>query len=241
MSGEAAGKTCCKCNIDVSQAKRHKDAKGRYWCEPCFAKAALEAKGKGGASDGKSSGPSGAATPAWLAGSMAVEGKRCTVCSAAMPMDGVICTSCGHNSETGKAMGTKVVLAPKEKAPKAKRAGAGFDPAMLIYGYGLVCVGLLIGGTMNSACGMAFLAVAVIGSFAGGIWLIVAMALDSVVKAVLGFLCGLYALYWVFTQCESQALRTMTLINIVVSILLMMVQAGVIPVMGLEGLGETTP
>lgn len=239
MSGEAAEKSCCKCAVDVSKVKRHKDAKGRYWCEPCFAQAAMAAKAKGERAEA----PAGAvaassATPAWLAGSLAVEGKRCVSCSAPMPKDGVICTLCGHNLETGKAATTRVVAAPKEA--KVKKAGVGFDPMMLIYGYGLICLGLLIGGTMNDACGMAFLIVAVIGTFAGSIWLIVAMAMQSVMKAVLGFLCGLYALYWVLTQCESQALRTLSVVNIMVAVVMGIAQAGVIPLPVLENMGATT-
>ncbi len=125
MSDETATKACCKCGIDVSKAKRHKDAKSRYWCEPCFARAAEEAKAKadakgGGASKGGGKTGSGA-TPAWLAGSLAVEGKRCTACSAAMPTDGVICTSCGYNTETGKSLATRVVAAPKDKADKPSK------------------------------------------------------------------------------------------------------------------------
>lgn len=237
MTGEAAGKTCCKCEIDVSQAKRHKDAKGRYWCEACFAKAAAESKKAGGTPEGKAPAASGGATPAWLAGSMAVEGKRCTACSAAMPKDGVICTSCGHNSETGKAMGTRVVMAPKEKAPKRKRSGSGFDPVMLAYAYGVLGIGLFIGGTMNSACTMGFLIVTGLSTFAVGIWILIAMALQSVLKAVLGFLCGLYALYWVFTQCESQLLRTCVLMNIVIYVLFLLGQGGVVPLVGMDAIG----
>lgn len=156
MPGESVNKVCCKCQVDVSQAKRHKDAKGRYWCEPCFAKAAAEAK-QAGAAD-KASGASGAgvaagaATPAWLAGSMAVEGKRCTACSAAMPKEGVICTSCGHNSETGKVLGTRVVMAPKEKSAKSGGALGGVGKALegpaLI---GLSTVGGLVGGGVGAA------------------------------------------------------------------------------------------
>ncbi len=125
MPGETANKVCCKCNIDVSQAKRHKDAKGRYWCEPCFAKAAAEAKQAGGAAKpGKApagAGAAGGATPAWLSGSVAVEGKRCTACAAAMPKDGVICTSCGLNIETGKSLATKVIAAAKDKSDKPSK------------------------------------------------------------------------------------------------------------------------
>lgn len=234
MTGETAAKACCKCGVDVSQAKRHKDGKGRYWCEACFAKAAAT-KDKGPASAATTKPAVAEATPSWLAGSLAIEGKRCTVCTAPMPKDGVICTSCGHNSETGKSVSTRVLAAPKEKEPKS--AGAGLDPTMYAYGYGLVCIGLLVGGTMNSACGIAFLAVVSIGSLGIGIWLLVTMAMQSVVKAVLGFLCGLYALYWVLTQCDNQLLRTFVLVSVVIAILSALAQTGIIPVKGLESLG----
>ncbi|QYK48247.1 MAG: hypothetical protein KF838_15835 [Phycisphaeraceae bacterium] len=178
MPGESVNKVCCKCEVDVSQAKRHKDAKGRYWCEPCFAKAAAEAKG--GASQGKPDAASGAATPAWLAGSLAVEGKRCTACSAPMPKEGVICTSCGHNSETGKAMGTRVVMAPKEKAPKASKGPS------------------LLGGLGGALQGPAAVGFSVVGGAVGGgigacIWAMIAKSLQveiGYIAALVGMLAG---------------------------------------------------
>lgn len=150
---EAVAKACTKCDVDVSAAKRHKDAKGRYWCEGCFAKAAAAQKVAQRDVVGveESDAPATSATPAWLAGSLAVEGKRCTACSAPMPKTGVICTSCGHNAETGKALSTKVMKAPKEKAEK-EGGGGGISAA--VQGPALIAlsaVGGVIGGGIGAA------------------------------------------------------------------------------------------
>ncbi|MBX3315637.1 MAG: hypothetical protein KF902_02100 [Phycisphaeraceae bacterium] len=238
MPGESVNKVCCKCGVDVSQAKRHKDAKGRYWCEPCFAKAAAEAKQAGGAAKADKSTPA-AATPAWLAGSLAVEGKRCTACSAPMPKEGVICTTCGHNSETGKAMGTRVVMAPKEKEPRVKRAG--IDPTMWAYLYAVVCIGLLIAGTSNSACALTFIIIANLGGFVVWVWTLVAMGMQSIVKAVIGGLCWVYMLYWLIAVCDNSLLKTWFGITLLMALLVVLAQVGIIPLEGLEELGLGKP
>jgi hypothetical protein len=171
MSSEVAGKTCCRCAIDVSSSKRHKDAKGRYWCEACFAKASAAreraatgtasgavagetAGGAGAVAEAATAGAAESATPSWLAGSLAIEGKRCPSCSSPMPKTGVICTMCGHNAETGKAVSTHVLAAPKEKPEKE---GGGSDvlgsvgatlqgPAAIMFS----AVGGLIGGGIGA-------------------------------------------------------------------------------------------
>ncbi|MBX3362814.1 MAG: hypothetical protein KF912_00405 [Phycisphaeraceae bacterium] len=217
MPGESVNKVCCKCEVDVSQAKRHKDAKGRYWCEPCFAKAAAEAKG--GASQGKPDAASGAATPAWLAGSLAVEGKRCTACSAPMPKEGVICTSCGHNSETGKAMGTRVVMAPKEKAPKASKGpsvgGLGvLNNPLLTSGAVAVLLGALLVKSFSGAemdqvlfMGVIWLVFVVLW-----VWGIILALMQSAVTALLYVFLPFYQIYFALAKCENAHFKLISLV-----------------------------
>jgi len=139
MTDEGATKTCVKCQIDVSTRKRHKDAKGRYWCDACYQDAVAKAKAKKQQAQGGSAGGGKAARDAGgdaggnagyglapseeevmsslLAGSTAVEGDPCPQCHAPMPSDAVICTSCGFSREAGKQIRTHVKHAPKEKEP----------------------------------------------------------------------------------------------------------------------------
>lgn len=238
--GDAVLKVCTKCAVDVSGLKRHKDAQGRYWCEACFAQAAAKQTAQGT----KAPPPGSAAetTPAWLAGSLAIEGKRCEQCSAALPKEAVVCNMCGFNTTTGKAIKTAVVMAPKEKPPRVKGPGIGFDPVMLAYVYAVVCTGLLIAGTSNSACALAFVIIANLGCFVAWVWALVAMGMQSVVKAVIGGLCSVYMLYWLIVVCDNSLLRTWFGITLLFGFLLVFVQLGIIPLEGLEelGLGKTS-
>lgn len=147
--GDAALKVCTKCALDVSALKRHKDAKGRYWCEGCFARAAAKQSAPG-AKQHQASEPVDS-TPAWLAGSLAIEGKRCEQCNGALPKDAVICNLCGFNSKTGKAVKTAVFIEAPEKEASATGQALG-NMGRALEGPGLVAMSA-VGGLAGGAVG----------------------------------------------------------------------------------------
>jgi len=55
-------KICCKCGVNVAHAKRVKDAKGRYYCQPCYDQAAA-GKGLSSTAPAAASAPAVAVAP----------------------------------------------------------------------------------------------------------------------------------------------------------------------------------
>ena len=130
-------------------------------------------------------------------------------------------------------------MAPKEKEPRVKRAG--IDPTMWAYLYAVVCIGLLIAGTSNSACALTFIIIANLGGFVVWVWTLVAMGMQSIVKAVIGGLCWVYMLYWLIAVCDNSLLKTWFGITLLMALLVVLAQVGIIPLEGLEELGLGKP
>lgn len=125
----ATTKVCAICGIDVAKKPRVKDAHGRYFCEPCATKAEAASKRPvisqtqravddviplEGAMDQFVSEAISASPPLAEAAPIG-PASSCPGCSSTMPAGAQICMVCGYNLQTGKAIRTKVVSAPKEK------------------------------------------------------------------------------------------------------------------------------
>jgi len=212
---ETAEKKCVKCGVDLSSQKRHKDAKGRYWCEPCYgqavaaAKAKKEAKerAKAGADEVRSTGAAAAASASGygvapseaevmshvLAGSKAVQGKVCPQCHNPIEAEAVLCTNCGFREDAGKQMQTKVKLAPKQKESKGQAGTRMKGPALsgilsnpLLYLFAGFAIG---GGPLMAYASTDFLMPALVLlsllSFGLFIWVLVQGFLTSTISGVL--------------------------------------------------------
>lgn len=133
MLGSA--KTCSVCGVNVSDKPRTKDATGKYFCEPCAAKAKAAAQPAAPAAPAaKPAAPTPAAKPAAKPGpdvyqvdplmekilsqgapAAPAEGAEpvapagpCPACSAAMSPGAAICLVCGYNMKSGKVLKTRV-------------------------------------------------------------------------------------------------------------------------------------
>lgn len=131
---ESSNKLCVVCGKDVAGKPRVKDASGRYTCiGECqekhvenLKKAASSSKSAGAT---KSASVPASAVPGSDEGSMLndlisqspmLKAGKCEQCGSIMPQGGVICTRCGFNTQTGKALKTAVVVEKEKKEPKFK-------------------------------------------------------------------------------------------------------------------------
>jgi len=139
-----AVKVCKKCGTDCAGKPRTKDAKGNYYCQPCYQ--ALTAKKHSEQTPAQSApridrAPRPAPTDdsfgfaadesnnmldhllAMTPAAPSV-GQPCTNCGTAMKADGVICTNCGFNRQTGATLGkTKIAKVKKTRSGGAGAAG----------------------------------------------------------------------------------------------------------------------
>jgi hypothetical protein len=161
-TAESAKKICVVCGKDVAGQPRVKDAAGRYLCAgECQQRAAAAAKAKQAApppATVKAAPPPAAAGGGSLMANLIedspmLKAAKCESCGSAMPGGSVICTRCGFNTQTGKALRTAVVTLPKEKTPsKTGKAAAAVGSTAVA-----AIVSPLVGGLL------VFLALAGVG------------------------------------------------------------------------------
>ncbi len=112
MSDEQAGSVKCVVCGQSCEGKPHaKDTKGRIICRPCIdkRKAQRAATDTGGA----------AVMAGLLSKSKMANATPCPGCKSYMPEGTSVCTHCGYNTETGKAVTTRVVeTSTKKKSSK---------------------------------------------------------------------------------------------------------------------------
>jgi len=113
---ETVIRTCAKCGVDVTHAKRFKDASGRFFCEACAAKAKAKPAEKSA-----SPAPVAAAVqqpddgtialadeppPRAAGGARRGELQICPDCGTPLG-SGPICASCGYDRITGRTIGER--------------------------------------------------------------------------------------------------------------------------------------
>ena len=168
-TAESAGKTCVVCGKDVSGQPRVKDAAGHYMCAgECQQKAIAAAKARKDAAAQPKPGPpaplgptlakkpasSEPLPPGGLLGQLIddspmLKSAKCESCGSAMPGGSVICTRCGFNTQTGKALKTAVIVEKEKKEEKvASRYKGEFGPS-----FGMLF--LIVAGTIGLLCGLA--------------------------------------------------------------------------------------
>ncbi len=167
-TAESASKICVVCGQDVAGKPRVKDAAGRYMCAgACQEKAAAAAKAaaKPAPAPRAVTPPPKAPPVAKPAGEGSVLGDlissspmlnsaMCSECGNPMPGGAVICTRCGFNTQTGKALKTAVIKEKAVKEPKAVagkyhnkyggQSGPGFWKCVLVYSAVLSACSLLV-------------------------------------------------------------------------------------------------
>src|SRR5262249_48979528 len=157
MTAPAATKVCIKCGTDCSNKPRTKDPEGRYTCKACYdammAKAAAAKVAKAAAPQPE---PKPLRTPvvvgapddasvmaALLEDSPAAITEACPSCGAGLAGGAVICTICGYNKETGRAVNLKIRKAAKDKAA---RSGPGLREIVTNTTYTGLGAAVVLGG-----------------------------------------------------------------------------------------------
>lgn len=156
-TAESAGKTCVVCGKDVTGQPRVKDAAGKYMCAgECQQKAIAAAKarkdaqagGQSAASVPKAPLPAGGLLGQLIDDSPMLKAAKCESCGSAMPGGSVICTRCGFNTQTGKALKTAVIVEKEKKEEKiASRYKREFGPS-----FGVLF--LIVAGSIGLLCGL---------------------------------------------------------------------------------------
>ncbi|HWB20874.1 MAG TPA: zinc ribbon domain-containing protein, partial [Phycisphaerales bacterium] len=174
-SGGAPAKTCSICGIDVSGKPRTKDAKGHYYCNPCFGTALARRKAAEAGASTPSKG-SGRNAPAHNldaddglsllselidggpeAPPIATPTVSCPQCGAMTSPGSVICVHCGYNFSTN-TVGGKTKIA---KAPRRSGGGGNIWPMVV----GILCLAF---GGLNVLAGVIFMIIMLMnGQIAG--------------------------------------------------------------------------
>jgi hypothetical protein len=146
---ESAKKICVMCGQDVSGKPRVKDALGSYLCAgECEQRSAAVAKARAAAPRvGAKVAPPVVAKPVAETGgtfmsnliddSPMMKATKCDACGQPMSGSAVLCTRCGFNTQTGKALKTAVVIQSHEKQAVQKTAKSrriAFDNGWVIFG-----------------------------------------------------------------------------------------------------------
>ncbi len=200
-TAESAGKICMVCGKDVTGQPRVKDASGRYLCAgECQQKALEAAKAREAARAAKPPAmpPSAAAKtaapppmePGGLMGQLIsdspmLKSATCESCGNPMPGGAVLCTRCGFNTQTGKALKTAVIVEKQKKEEKVKGAagrygnssgGSDFGPSygvlLMIFGGTIGVLGVL--GFVHPLFAIAAVALGSITLTVGSVWGLVA-------------------------------------------------------------------
>jgi hypothetical protein len=225
MSEHAAEskKQCAGCGEDVTSKPRVKDAKGNYFCKACAAKKQAELSKKVGKSAGAAAGAAaGGGDPDVMAklidDSLAKGANSCPACRRPWKAGAVVCTHCGFNKETGQMVGTQIKAPDIVKGPKVvggkggkRRGGKKFVGAhwkiavvlIAIYGGGFVFAMMSpefapIFGLGVSLFGFLFGVFAALDAY---------MESDSILKAILVFICGIYAVYYCCVETGNDLLK----------------------------------
>ncbi len=121
-------KTCVLCGEDCSGKPRTKDARGRYYCQPCYDEAKRQV-------DARKAAAAAPPPPPPIAPGLGQQG--CPGCGAPMTPGAVVCISCGYDVRKGEAVAPTVAAAKPSRAPKGDR------PAVwpLVVGILSLCLG----------------------------------------------------------------------------------------------------
>lgn len=238
-TAESASKICMVCGKDVAGQPRVKDAMGRYLCAgECQQKALAASKAREEARAAKPpNAPPGAAakTPApppmepgglmgqLIADSPMLKSATCESCGNPMPGGAVLCTRCGFNISTGKALRTAVIV-EKEKG-KAKVPAMRGRSAQSDWGPSFGVLFLIVAGSLSGIFTLGFVdpAFVVFGFLlvflvhaVGAIWgMVNAVQDDEWIALILGYKWLIY----MFIESERKWSRSLYLGSLVAGLI----------------------
>lgn len=226
------GKVCVICGEDCSNKPRTKDAKGRYYCTPCFDAAKLRAQKK---SSGTVPRPQPKPSPRALdsdgpsmleklldqapQGAAASAASACPSCHSFVADGTVICTSCGYNTQTGQRLSVKTVKAPRESSFELSgMLGLVLGP----YGVALI-IGALMAVLFAVAQGdetkvFAYLALDGLFALAIGVVTLIFAFRESAGTGFLTLCVPCYAVYFIYGVSDNSYLRILFPLSILMRI-----------------------
>ncbi len=208
-------KICIVCGEDCSSKPRTKDARGRYYCTPCYQRAAKPRKSSTASVGAGASGllpPESSDDLDWLKDALPAGsgggGLPCPGCGAPLDSGAVLCMSCGYNMQTGSTLQVKTYAAPKERRVPSFASGALMHPAMGFIA-ALATYGIFAAVAVSSGEGgmLAFAGWHGIYSLIIAIVVLVAAFRESIAQGFLTLCVPFYVLYFVFAVADSSWVR----------------------------------
>ena len=207
-------KICVVCGKDVSDSPRVKDAQGRYVCQgACQATFAGKAKAPAAPAPKVES----SFMDQLISTSPMISTTSCPTCNAPLPRDGVLCTRCGFNIQTGKAVKTKLIVEKEKRSAGGADSSDGPKFEVLLAVSALVCVGIAAIGLMSPE--MFVLSFGVISAVGFGAWIwgiVVAFTTDErkwgiygicAIIPCVGAILGLMFTYYMLVLCSNKWAR----------------------------------
>jgi hypothetical protein len=235
-AGAGGAKRCAGCGVDVTNAKRVKDKRGRYVCTSCFQKyrAKKAAAAGGSAPAARSSGGDDDASDAGLIAHMMREqqrareraiaeaGGQCDGCGEPLSPDARVCTACGFDRKAGKVIATRVLEPEQQRETKEKTSsrapGVSGLQHFLHYttigspmSFGLATLLLWVGPIALGTVVNPMLYALLLLSFVS--WVVVVLVTmvfafrEAMVKGLLYLFLPFYAPAYQLVLCESEHLK----------------------------------
>lgn len=147
-------------------------------------------------------------------------GPPCEECGVAMERGAIVCSRCGFNRNTGKAIKTRVMKAEKDKTPKAARSGPRFsldiNPWFVFFGFMVVFGGLYMFAREEPAAVVILYGASAVTFSLGYIYAIYGAFRDGdggwgligIISFFVGF-GGFLMLYYVFAESDRSMSKVM--------------------------------
>lgn len=229
----STSKVCVVCQEDCAGRPRVKDKQGRYFCEPCYEEARRRMQEKQAVSTKSMETPELAGETCdetaidepvvdefnddppmlndlvdQLAPTMPQTKEtprtQCELCGELIPVDAVLCTSCGYNRKTGEKIAVK-----KQRARSDWAADSGFFITPVVAGIGLMVVFALLFFAGRTADPAALTLFALTGVLGLGVWIVVLIGAfqTSIGQGLLTFFVPLYIVWFVYGVQHSSYIK----------------------------------
>lgn len=215
-------KICVICGEDCSGRPRTKDPRGRYYCNTCY-EAARAGTHSTAATSGAADPPGdvfGLENDDDMAfdmldeiapgGAAAAQAAPCPECGSAIPVDGVICTTCGYNTQTGQSLQVKTTHPGAQFAEFMSDAKRYVNPTTVGLGAIAIYVLLLLlylGLGDNPAILVAFSLWDFVFRMTAIIVILFVAFQTSIAQGLLTLCVPCYVLYFIVAVTDSQWAR----------------------------------
>ncbi len=221
-------KVCVICGEDCSGCHRTKDSKGRYYHKDCYDQAKQEQEARRAAAHAEVPLPSADEPEAMSLLSEIMDesvdtgpSQSCLSCGYPLAAGAVICTRCGFNVQSGRALKVKV---KKEKAPREGSMFGETATALLRSPFVVSMMVLAILATLlvivyasgSPAAALAFVGFATLFLFTSYIVVLVVAFIEGFVQGLLTLCIPAYVFYFVFFVTDNQWARWFFVVSLMI-------------------------